>query len=181
MITQKNQVMTDKTPSNSKKSRGKKAGPRSVADIIGGVMEPVLARRTGMTLDLIKAWPTLVSEEFAKTTRPEKIDWPRRAHEDDPFEPATLVVACESASALFFQHEQAPILERVNMFFGFQAIKRIRILQKPVLPETPAKKKQTKALSEEEKVRLQTLVENIDDPELKQILENLGAGIISKQ
>jgi len=173
--------MSGDTPSNTKKTRGKKSGPRSVADIIGTVMEPVLARRTGMTLDLIKAWPELVSEEFAKTTRPEKIDWPRRAHEDDPFEPATLIVACESASALFFQHEQTSILERVNMFFGFQAIKRIRIVQKPVLQAVDNKKTPVKALSQEEQIRLQTLVENIDDPELKQILKNLGAGILSRQ
>jgi len=177
----KNQVMTDKTPSNNRKSSGKKAGPRSVADIIGGVMEPVLARRTGMTLDLIKAWPTLVNEEFAKTTRPEKIDWPRRAHEDDPFEPATLVVACESASALFFQHELPPILERVNVFFGFQAIKRIRIVQKPVMKAAKNKNAKTKSLSKEEQVRLETLLENIDDPELRQILENLGTRVIAKQ
>ncbi len=173
--------MSDDTASKPRKNRGKRLGPRSVADIIGKVMEPVLARRTGMTLDLIKAWPQLVSEEFAKTTRPEKIDWPRRAHEDDPFEPATLVVACESASALFFQHEQGPILERVNVFFGFQAIKRMRIVQKPVLQNDGKKKAPAKILSEEEKLRLQTLVEDIDDPELKKILENLGAGILSKQ
>jgi len=177
----KNQVMSDDTPSNRKKNRGKRAGPRSVADIISGVMEPVMARRTGMTLDLIKAWPTLVSEEFAKTTRPEKIDWPRRIHEDDPFEPATLVVACESASALFFQHELGPILERVNMFFGFQAIKRIRIVQKPVLQSPKETKKTAKTLSLEEQIKLQMLIENIDDPELRKTLEKLGAGILSRQ
>jgi len=91
--------MSDKPTSKTTKKRGKSFDPRSVSEIIGKVLEPVLARRTGMTLDLIKAWPEIVGEEFRETTRPEKINWPRRAHEDDPFKPAVLVVACEYDTA----------------------------------------------------------------------------------
>ena len=55
-------------------------------------------------------------------------------HEDDPFEPATLVIACEGFAALHVQHETGEIIGRVNAFLGFNAIGRIRIVQKPVTP-----------------------------------------------
>jgi len=172
--------MTEKPPSKNAKKRGKNFGPRSVSEIVGKVLEPVLARRAGMTLDLIKAWPELVGEEFRETTRPEKINWPRRAHEDDPFKPAVLVVACENSSALFFQHEQPAILERVNVFFGFEAIGRISIQQKAVVTSKPEKNNHVSQVSENDEQRLAAILEDIDDPELKEKLANLGRGIISK-
>ena len=60
-----------------------------------------------------------------------------RMHDDDPFEPAVLVVACEGAAALHLQHETGEIISRVNAFLGFSAIGRIRIVQKPVRPSEP--------------------------------------------
>lgn len=171
---------TQKRENNRGKNTRKNSGPRSVAEIVGKVLEPVLARRAGMTLDLIKAWPELVGEEFRETTRPEKINWPRRAHEDDPFKPAVLVVACENSAALFFQHEQPAILERVNIFFGFEAIDRMTILQKSVLTSKPEKHEKPAEMTEDDQVRLETILEEIDDPKLKETLEKLGRGVISR-
>ena len=125
--------MSDDTSQRKPKAGRKQTAPRSVSDILGTVLEPLIARRTGMRLDLLRIWPELVGPEFANTTRPEQIKWARRAHEADSFEPAMLVVACEPASALFFQHEQSEIIKRVNEFFGFEAVNRVKILQKPVV------------------------------------------------
>ena len=172
--------MSEKPLPKSIKKRGKSFGPRSVSEIIGKVLEPVLARRAGMTLDLIKTWPELVGEEFRETTRPEKINWPRRANEDDPFKPAILVVACENSAALFFQHEQAAILERVNVFFGFEAIGRITILQKAVVSLKQEKSKKTLQVSKGDEIRLASILEEIDDPILKETLSKLGRGVILK-
>ncbi len=173
--------MSEKPTSKSIKKRGKNFGPRSVSEIVGKVLEPVLARRTGMTLDLIKAWPELVGQEFRETTRPEKINWPRRAHEDDPYMPAVLIVACESSAALFFQHEQAAILERVNVFFGFEAINRLTIVQKNVVKASAVHEKSNSTISRDDETRLATLLDEVDDPNLKNTLARLGRGVISRQ
>lgn len=173
--------MTDKPASKHSKKRGKAREPRAVSEIVGKVLEPVLARRTGMTLDLMRAWPELVGDEFRDTTRPEKIDWPRRAHEDDPFKPATLVVACENQAALFFQHEQAPLMERINVFFGFEAIGRIRILQKAVMTEKKSEPAMTPKVSQADATRLASILDEIDDPDLKETLQKLGQGVFSRK
>ncbi len=179
-IKNKNQVMSEKPTSKSTKKRGKSFQPRSVSEIVGKVLEPVLARRAGMTLDLMKAWPEIVGEEFRETTRPEKINWPRRAHEDDPFKPAVLVVACENSAALFFQHEQAAILERVNVFFGFEAIGRMTIQQKTVVAAKSQKKIEPVKVTTDDEIRLASILEEIDDPELKETLAKLGRGVIAR-
>ena len=172
--------MSEKPIVKSTKKRGKNFGPRSVSEIVGKVLEPVVARRAGMTLDLINAWPEIAGEEFAKTTRPEKINWPRRAHEDDPFKPAVLVVACENSAALFFQHEHPAILERINIFFGFEAIDRITIVQKAVVSLDKKKPKETKPVTNMDEERLAMILDEIDDPVLKETLIKLGRGVLSK-
>lgn len=162
-------------------SQNRKPAPRGVADIIGKVLEPVLARKTGMRLDLIKIWPEIVGEEFASRTRPEKIKWPRRSNEDDPFQPAQLIVACEPGVALFFQHDEAAILERLNVFFGFQAIDRIRIVQKPVQVSAKQMTIVEKPISSEQRDKINTMLARIEDPQLRETLARLGKGVLGNQ
>ncbi len=78
--------------------------PVPVSDLAGGILDPMLRRRTGMSLALVQSWEEIAGSRLAARSRPEKIQWPRRLHEDDPFEPATLVVACEGVAALHLQH-----------------------------------------------------------------------------
>ena len=119
-----------------------------------------------------------VGPRLARSTRPEKIIWPRRLHEDDPFEPAVLVIACEGAAALHLQHETGEIIGRVNAFLGFSAIGRIRIVQKPVTPEAGRPRPTPRPLGEAEKARLAQTVGGIDDDGLRAALERLGATIL---
>ena len=154
---------------------------RKVSEIVGKVLEPVLSRRTGMTMDLLTAWRELVGEQYADFTRPQKINWPRRAHEEDPFKPGTLIVACDGARALFFQHDLANVCERVNVFFGFAAIEKIKIVQKPVQMAVSVRRHKPVELSAPSKIRLETILNRIEEPELRETLEKLGKGVFSKK
>src|SRR5262249_57017343 len=56
----------------------------------------------------------------------------RRASGEQAPEPATLVLRVEGPAALEVQHLSAVILDRVNRFFGWQAIGRIALRQAPL-------------------------------------------------
>lgn len=154
--------------------------PRKISELVGRVMEPVLQRRSGMTMDLLNAWGELAGEEYADFTRPEKINWPNRAHEDDPFKPGILIVACDGARALYFQHDLSRICARVNVFFGFSAIEKIKIVQKPVKPPNEQSRPQKRNLSSVQDTRLNSILSHIDDPQLRDKLEKLGRGVMGK-
>lgn len=140
-----------------------------------------MARRTGMSLELIKAWPELVGETFADCTRPEKIKWPRRASEDDPFKPATLIVACDGAQAIFLQHQERGLIENINLFFGFRAIDRLHIVQKPMTTKRVVEASpQQPNLSAEAVKNLENLLEGVESPKLRDSLEKLGQGVLSR-
>jgi hypothetical protein len=152
--------------------------PVAVSDLATTILDPVLRKRAGISIGLVQSWEEIAGLRLAERTRPEKIIWPRRMHEDDPFQPATLVIACDGSAALHVQHETGEIISRVNAFLGFAAIGRIKIVQKPVAAAEPRRKLQLRPLSEAEKSRLAGTVGLIEDDELRASLERLGATIL---
>lgn len=156
---------------------GERTRARHVSEFATSILQEVIGRRTGMTMDLIAGWEDIVGPQYAGFTLPEKILWPKRASDADPFQPGTLVVACDGGKALFFQHETSQILERLNLFFGFVAIEKIKLVQKPVLKSAP-RRPRPKTLNETERERLSSVLKQIDDPKLRQKLEKFGLGVI---
>ena len=152
-----------------------------VSDLASEILDPVLRKRAGISVGLVQSWEEIVGARLAGRSRPEKIVWPRRLHEDDPFEPATLVIACEGAAALHIQHETGEIISRVNAFLGFAAIGRIKIVQKPVAVAPERRKPRSRPLSEAEAARVTGVVSGIEDPELKQSLERLGRSVLGRK
>ena len=150
----------------------------AVSDLATAILDPVLRRRAGISIGLVQSWEEIVGARLAQSSRPEKIQWPRRMSDDDPFEPAVLVIACEGAAALHLQHETGEIIGRVNAFLGFSAIGRIRIVQKPMTSYSAVPKQAPRALSPEEKSRLARTVGKIEDDDLRASLERLGATIV---
>lgn len=150
-----------------------------VSDVAVGILDPVLRKRAGITIGLVQSWDEIAGPRLASTTRPQKIAWPRRAHEDDPFEPGTLVVACEGMAALHLQHETGEVIARINAFLGFAAIGRLRIVQKPVAaPQKP--RNAPRNLNGDEAARLERLVRGIEDDGLRAALSRLGRSVLGE-
>lgn len=154
------------------------SNPVAVSDLASEILDPVLRKRAGISIGLVQSWDEVAGPRLAGRTRPEKIQWPRRMHDDDPFEPAVLVIACEGVAALHLQHESGELIDRVNAFLGFPAIGRVRIVQKPVNTDAPPPRRKPRALEEPERKRLSATVSGIEDDGLRASLERLGATIL---
>ena len=70
-----------------------------VSDLASEILDPILRKRAGISIGLVQSWEEIAGPRLATHTRPEKIVWPRRMQEDDPFQPATLIMACEGFAA----------------------------------------------------------------------------------
>ncbi|MBW3096915.1 DUF721 domain-containing protein [Pseudohoeflea coraliihabitans] len=162
-----------------KRSRSRKVV--SLADVANRLVDPLLSRRAGINTMLLASWDAIVGERFAQTSRPERIRWPRQAGEPESgagFSPGQLVIACEGASAVFLMHEERQLVSRVNAFFGFPAVDRIRFVQKAVAPEQ--KRKPLPPLDRLEQKRLGDMLAEVEDPALRQALEKLGTGVLGR-
>ena len=155
-------------------------GPRQIADIANPLIDPVLSRRAGISTGLIAAWEDIAGESFASVTRPEKIRWPKREPgSNEPFLPGELVIACEGARALFLMHQEKEVIARINAYFGFPAVSRMRIVQKPV-NQTPVRKP-LRPLDTLQKKRLSTILDGVEEGPLRLALEKLGQGVLASR
>ncbi|MBX3569981.1 MAG: DUF721 domain-containing protein [Rhizobiaceae bacterium] len=155
--------------------------PVPVSDIAARLLDPVLRKRSGISIGLLQSWEEIVGPRLAPRSRPEKLQWPRRAGEDDPFRAATLVVACEGLAALHLQHETGEVIGRINAFLGFDAVDRIRIVQKPVSADVRRERPRPRALRPDETREVAGKVASIEDEQLRAALERLGAAVIGSR
>jgi hypothetical protein len=111
---------------------------------------------------------------IAAHSEPMKIQWPRPIHDQQP-ETATLILRVEGPAAIEIQHLSSVILERVNRFFGWQAIGQIalrqaplRRVEKPAPPAGPDPQKMAQVTAE---------LGDIADDGLRAALARLGASV----
>jgi hypothetical protein len=109
---------------------------RSLAELIGPTLDPVLRKRGLARSELFAWWPEIVGETYARSAAPERIRWPRGGGA------AVLFVRCDPAVALHLAHERDRIRERLNGFLGYPAVAEVRIRQQmparpPVVEEAP--------------------------------------------
>lgn len=149
-----------------------------ISEVANGIIDPVLARRAGISTALLGSWDEIAGEDFADCTRPEKIAWPRKDEgRESGYQAGVLTIACEGARALFLSHAQGELISRINGFFGFPAVRQIRIVQKPV-SQTFKHPRKPPPLRGEAAKRLEAMMEGIESEALKKAVERLGTAVL---
>jgi hypothetical protein len=154
---------------------------KPIGGAITALLDPLLAKRTHVDAALALSWPQLCGEKLAGRTQPLKVSWPMRKTPDDPFQPGTLSVACEGAVALDLQYQTSALIARINGFFGYAAIARIKIEQRAVDGFRQKKTKQIEPLGQAATNELVAHVRNISDDGLRDALLRLGASVKREQ
>ncbi|WP_208440388.1 DUF721 domain-containing protein [Bartonella raoultii] len=152
----------------------------SLSETVSRMLDPVLRKRTGLNVALIEHWPQIVGSDMSEHTMPLKIIWKCRAVQDEVFQPATLIIACEGFAALKLMHETDELLHRINVFFGYIAIDRIKIEQRSV--SILANHVTLEAnLHEKDKKHIETMLEKVENESLRQSLYQLGCCIFAEK
>jgi hypothetical protein len=151
--------------------------PVAVSDLAAQILDPVLRKRTGLSVALVQSWEEIVGPRLAAVSRPERLVWPRRASEDDPFRPATLVVVASGIAALHLQHETGEVIARANAFLGFEAVGRIRIEQKPLAGKEKPPRRQPGPVAPDVARRIDASVQPVEDDGLRAALARLGRSV----
>jgi len=122
-------VICDRQPVNKKRDKTERRSNR--AQHVGRLVDRVIAkplRRNGFAhSEVLTRWAAIVGTELAAVSCPEKLSF--APHNQGA---GVLSVRVASAAALEFQHRQPQIIERVNSYFGFRAVNRLRLIQAPM-------------------------------------------------
>ncbi len=162
-------------------SKPARSFPRPLSEFTTASLTGVLKSQGFASTEILTRWPTIVGAEIAAHSEPMKINWPRPKQdvgEVEQSEPATLILRVEGPAALEIQHLSSVILERVNRFFGWQAIGRLALRQAPLRRKVP---KARPAPPDPVMVaRLAADMPDIEDEGLRNALARLGTAIKTK-
>lgn len=150
------------------------AAPRPLAKIVPKVAGKALGKRGMAFGTLITDWPTIMGPDLARSTLPQKLAFPPGQREG-----ATLHLKVSGAAALDVQHSEPQVIERINAFFGYRAVDRIKLIQGP-LPGAPRRPKVQRPMTPEEEAGIQRAAGPVEDPTLRDALVRLGRAIHAK-
>ena len=154
-----------------------KPGPISakpLSALLGDVFSDAYARQGFASRELVTRWAEIAGPEIAAHSEPMKIQWPRPI-EGLKQEPATLVLRVEGPVALEIQHSSDVILQRVNRFFGWNAVGRLALRQAPLSRNSVLNASRLPDATDVAQVA-ETL-SSIEDNDLRTALARLGASI----
>ena len=139
--------------------------------------QPILGQRGFAGTDILESWNDIVGENLAQGIRPEKLTF-----EKDNRTNGTLhVKSAGGAFAILFEHQKQKVIERINTFFGYPAVARIKITQGKLSLKKQPIMQPKKYISEKEKDILKAKVADIDDRELRTLVYQMGLTRLEKK
>jgi hypothetical protein len=147
---------------------------RKLAELTSEFMADAFKKQGFAATELVTRWGDIVGAEIAAHAEPVKLQWPRETG-GEPAEPATLVLRVEGPVAIEIQHQSGLILERINRFFGWQAVGRIALRQAPLSRRKP--RTVPPKLDAAEVARVEATLGAVTDDGLRAALGRLGAAV----
>lgn len=158
-----------KSPRPYQRPRGGAAKP--IAELMPQIGRTAFRRFGFVQSSVVTRWPEIVGETHAKVCAPEAIRFPPGERSE-----GILDLVVTPTHAPLIQHVIPEIMERVNRFFGYRAVARVKLRQGAVKP--PACREQAKAPPSLKPIPMElgAGLRDIGDPELRAVLESLARG-----
>jgi hypothetical protein len=153
--------------------RGGAAKP--IAELMPQIGRTAFRRFGFVQSSVVTRWPEIVGEAHARVCAPEAIRFPPGEKSEGILE---LVVT--PAHAPLIQHVIPEIIERVNRFFGYRAIARVKLRQGAVKPPQGNGGAKAPPSLKPIPMELGAGLRDIGDPELRAVLESLARGLGSE-
>ena len=154
-----------------------RGGPaKPIADLMPQIGRAAFRRFGFVQSSVVTRWPEIVGERHAQVCMPESIRFPPGEKSE-----GILQLVVLPAHAPLIQHVIPEIMERVNRFFGYKAVARVKMRQGEVKPpkdrygavERPKAPPSLRPIPME----LGESLRDIGDPELRTVLESLARSL----
>jgi hypothetical protein len=175
------------------KTDRKSGGFRALGTSLDKMTRPIFGKRGMADGSIALEWPRIVGESLAKVTLPERISYPKRDRRS-----GTLYLKVAGGSfATELIHFEPQLIERINRYFGYQAVSQVRIVQGPIShptktqsgpefsPITPSTPDSSPDLSPDTPLasspNFDASLSNVSDPKLLEALKSLGLAVQNRQ
>jgi len=163
----------DKQDKEAKKPRRyerQRGGPaRSIAELMPEVGRTAFRRFGFVQSSVVTRWPEIVGARHAQVCSPESIRFPPGEKSQ-----GILQLVVTPAHAPIIQHVIPEIIERVNRFFGYNAVAKVKLRQGEVKAPHASERQAASPSLRPVPIELGESLRDIGDPELRAVLESLA-------
>jgi hypothetical protein len=154
-----------------------RGGPaKPVAELVPQIGRAAFRRFGFVQSSVVTRWPEIVGERHAQVCMPEAIRFPPGEKSE-----GILQLVVLPAHAPLIQHVIPEIMERVNRFFGYKAVSRVKLRQGAVKPPRADGPRTTPPSLKPIPMELGDSLRDIGDPELRTVLESLARSLGAKE
>jgi len=159
-------------PRRYERSRGGQA--RAISELMPEIGRTAFRRFGFIQSSIVTRWPEIVGPRHARVCAPESIRFPPGEKSE-----GILQLVVVPAHAPLIQHVIPEIIERVNRFFGYRAVAKVKLRQGEV-KAPPAQEPKAPPSLKPIPMELGDSLRDIGDPELRAVLESLARSMASK-
>jgi hypothetical protein len=162
-----------KKPAKARPYERPRGGPaKPVAELVPQIGRAAFRRFGFVQSSVVTRWPEIVGERHAQVCMPEAIRFP-------PGEKSggILQLVVLPAHAPLIQHVIPEIVERVNRFFGYSAVAKVKLRQGAVKPPRAEGARTAPPSLKPIPLELGDSLRDIGDPELRTVLESLARSL----
>ena len=159
-------------PAARRYERPRGGAARPIAELMPEIGRTAFRRFGFVQSSVVTRWPEIVGERHARVCMPEAIRFPPGEKCD-----GILQLLVVPAHAPMISHVIPEIIERVNRFFGYNAVTRVKLRQGAVKPPTPKERATAPPSLRPIPFELGESLRDIGDLELRTVLESLARSL----
>lgn len=165
-------IMTKRPGKNQEEEERPRGGPaRNIADIVPNIGRAAFRRFGFVQSSIVTRWGDIVGSKYAEVSAPESIRFPVGQKSS-----GTLNLIVASGFAPMMQHVLPEIVERVNRFFGYNAVAKVAMKQ-GMVERRDAERRPPPKMLKPIPMEMGEGLREIGDPELRSVLESLAQGL----
>ena len=154
-------------------------GLKPASALLPHLTEKVLGKQGLLFGKLIDHWLDIIVAELGLKATPISLKFIGKTSKNR--NQAVLTLSATSSDAVELHYDLPLIIERINDFFGYEAVKSINIIHKTKNARTQKVKiKKTTALPAETREKINLLTSEITEKELKEALTDFGCSLAAQ-
>ncbi len=171
-------TVSSQTPTERLISMERRYGrPTTISALLPKAAAAALDQRGFASGAVLSRWSEIVGKDLASYAVPIEIKFPRQRNGQ-----ATLVLQVASGAAATLLQMKAPlIVERVNTFLGYGAVRNIQALQGPLPQKNARQAPPLVKLSAEEEAEVFQTTQHISSPDIRSAMTDLGLAIARRE
>ena len=147
--------------------------PRHLTQSVDKIARQALGKDWGLYAALLEHWAEIVGADYARVTTPAKIAFPHQPNEARR-KNGTLTIRLPKGLAMEFTYKTEQIRQRINSYFGYDAVGKIAFAPESILPTKRAKPRAADAATVD---RIKNDVKTVENSELRDVLQAFGEAI----